>query len=288
MAAFYKGFSVRSKERIISLLQKMVAELMGTFIMMFLGCSSMVAELMGTFIMMFLGCSSVFIDKRNDITFVGVAFTWTATIVAMGYTFGHISGCHMNPAVTIGFATAKLFPWKQVPFYAMAQLTGATIACLMVSWLFNGEQTSLMLTLPGGPNPVGNLQAFSWEIIISCILMLVIRGAGTDPRAAKQLGGIAVPAVLFSNIIAAGKITGASMNPARSLAPAIVTNNFKKIWIYLIAPVIGTVIGSALYNFFKISMNVEEKILPQQAITDTDNNIAMENLTHSGNSLEIL
>ncbi|KAH0463779.1 hypothetical protein IEQ34_006565 [Dendrobium chrysotoxum] len=250
----------------------------------------MVAELMGTFIMMFLGCSSVFTDKRNDITFVGVAFTWTATIAAMGYTFGHISGCHMNPAVTIGLATAKLFPWKQVPFYAMAQLTGATIACLMVSWLFNGEQTSLMLTLPGGPNPVGNLQALVWEIIISCILMLVIRGAGTDPRAegylaagtAKQLGGIAVPAVLFCNIIAAGKITGASMNPARSLAPAIVTNNFNKIWIYLIAPVIGTVIGSTLYNFFKIFMKVEEKIMPQKAITYTDNNIAMENLTHSG------
>ncbi|XP_020573827.1 aquaporin NIP1-2-like [Phalaenopsis equestris] len=122
----------------------------------------------------------------------------------MGYTFGHISGCHMNPAVTIGFAAAKLFPWKQIPFYVMAQVTGATLACLVVYGLFDGEDAGAMLTLPGGTKPVGNLQAVGWEIIISAILMLAIRGAGTDPRASKEVGGIAVAAVLFCNIIAAG------------------------------------------------------------------------------------
>ncbi|KAK8933734.1 Aquaporin NIP1-1 [Platanthera zijinensis] len=212
--------------------------------------------------MMFLGCASVFVDRRINITFVGVAFTWTMAVVAMGYTFGHISGCHMNPAVTIAFASARQFPWKQVPFYIVSQVTGLITACLMLSWLFNGEETRLLMTLPGEHNPViSNLQAMTWEIIISSILMLVIRSAGTDPRASTQVGGIAVGAVLFSNIIVAGKITGASMNPARSLGPAIIAGNFNKIWIYMISPIVGTVIGSSLYNFFKIPKIHENKEL---------------------------
>ncbi|KAG0456303.1 hypothetical protein HPP92_024091 [Vanilla planifolia] len=132
----------------------------------------MIAELTATYIIMFLGCGSAFIDKRINITHVGVAFTWAAVIVAMGYTFGHVSGCHMNPAVTIGFAAARKFPWKEVPFYVLAQTTGSTLACLMLLWLFSGEPTYVMLALPGGPNPFKKLGGIAVEELSSALSSL--------------------------------------------------------------------------------------------------------------------
>ncbi|ONK74057.1 uncharacterized protein A4U43_C03F2340 [Asparagus officinalis] len=182
--------------------------------------------------------------------------------MAMIYTLGHISGAHINPAVTVAFAIIGRFPWKQVIFYVVAQVLGAILACLMLRWLFNGDRLNAMLTLPAADTD--DLTVVAWEILASFILMWVICGAVTDYRAIKELSGAAVGAAIFLDVLITGKITGASMNPARSIGPAIAANNFRKLWIYIISPVIGTIAAALLYSLLlspnKVQKNTSKNV----------------------------
>ncbi|XP_047945335.1 aquaporin NIP1-1-like [Salvia hispanica] len=210
-----------------------------------------IAETLGTFFLIFAGCGAVAVnaDKDKVITLPGIAIVWGLVVMVMVYSVGHISGAHFNPAVTLAFATCKRFPWKQVPAYIVAQVVGSTLAAGTLRLLFSGPHDHFTGTLPTGTD----VQSLVVEFIITFYLMFVISGVATDNRAIGELAGLAVGAVILLNVMFAGPISGASMNPARSLGPAIVSNNFRGIWIYLVGPTAGAIAGAWVYNIVRFT-----------------------------------
>jgi len=203
----------------------------------------LLAEAIGTFALVFAGTGAIVINQVSGgvIGHVGIALTFGLVVLAMIYTVGDISGAHLNPAVTLGFAAAGRFPWRQVPGYVTAQLTGALLASLVLRGLF-GASTGLGGTLPAGPAS----QSFILELILTFILMLTILSVSTGAKEKGVTAGIAVGAVIALEALVAGPVCGASMNPARSLAPALVSGNLSHLWIYLTAPVLGALLAIPL------------------------------------------
>lgn len=200
------------------------------------------AELLGTFIMVFCGCGAMTVNEITGgaITHVGVAITWGLVVMAMIYAFGHISGAHLNPAVTIGFAVAKKFKWKDVPLYLTAQTMGAFLA-ILVLWLLFPESSSFGHTYPAvGFSPY---KAFIFELFLTFFLMLVILNVSIGSKEIGSMAAIAVGGVILLEAMFAGPMTKASMNPARSLAPAFVSGNLEHLWLYLTAPIIGAILA---------------------------------------------
>lgn len=199
-----------------------------------------ISEIIGTFALVFCGTGAMVINDftGGTITHVGVAITFGLIVMGMIYAFGDISGAHMNPAVTIGFAYAKKFPWKEVPAYVLAQLIGAFLASGILLYLFPESQT-LGATVPG----LSALKVFIFEIILSFFLMVVIINVSTGSKEIGVVAGIAIGSVVLLEAMFAGPITGASMNPARSIAPAVVSGNIADLWIYIFAPIIGCVLA---------------------------------------------
>ncbi|HEY3856065.1 MAG TPA: MIP family channel protein [Verrucomicrobiae bacterium] len=200
----------------------------------------LIAEFLGTFGLVFAGTGAIVIDyaSSGSVTHVGVAITFGLIVLAMIYTFGDVSGAHLNPAVTTAFAVARRFSWKEAPGYILAQLTGAFAASLLLRVLFPSD-TKLGATLPAG----SVVQSFVLEIILSFLLMLVILSVSAGSKEKGITAGIAIGAIIGLEAMFAGPICGASMNPARSLAPAIVSGHIESLWIYLVAPVVGTVLA---------------------------------------------
>jgi aquaporin Z len=201
-----------------------------------------IAETVGTFAMIFCGCGAMTINEitGGSITHVGVAITWGLIVMAMIYAFGEISGAHFNPAVTIGFAYAKKFAWKEVPKYIFAQTIGAFIACLLLWFLFPESQT-LGSTFPAeGFLPY---RAFVLELILTFFLMVVIINVSTGSKEIGTMAAVAVGGVILLEAMFAGPMTKASMNPIRSLAPAVVSGNLQHLWLYLTAPIIGAILA---------------------------------------------
>jgi aquaporin Z len=198
------------------------------------------AEFIGTFALVFAGTGAIVIDETTGgaVTHVGVALTFGLIVLAMIYTVGDISGAHLNPAVSLGFFAARRFPLRQVMQYIASQCGGALAASSVLRILF------LQNEMLGATAPAGSaIQSFVLELILTAILMFAILGVSTGAAEKGITAGIVVGAVIALEAMFAGPICGASMNPARSLGPAVVSGHFEHLWIYLLAPVAGAFIG---------------------------------------------
>ena len=198
------------------------------------------AEFLGTFCLVFTGTGAIIINDISGgaISHVGIALTFGLIVLAMIYTLGDISGAHLNPAVTLGFVAARRLSTRVAWGYVLAQCGGAICASLVLRLLFSSHPT-LGATLPFA----SNAQSFVLELILTAILMFVILGISTGAKEKGITAGIAVGATIGLEALFAGPISGASMNPARSLAPALVSLNLAALWIYLIAPCLGAWCG---------------------------------------------
>ncbi len=204
----------------------------------------LLAEGIGTFGLVFAGTGAIMIDAQTGaVGHVGVGLTFGLIIMVMIYAVGHISGAHFNPAVTLGFAVGRHFSWSLVPRYWVAQLLGGLTASLLLRFLF-GDVAHLGTTLPRG----SDRQSFVLEAVLTFLLMFVITAVATDVRAVGQAAAIAIGGTIGLEALFAGPISGASMNPARSLAPALVSGTWASQWLYVAGPMIGAVVGVLAYQ----------------------------------------
>ena len=204
------------------------------------------AEAIGTFALVFCGTGALIINEQTQgtVSHVGIAMTFGTIVMLMVYAFGRISGAHINPAVTIGAAVARKFPLIQIIPYILSQLAGAFAASVLLSVLFPDNQT-LGTTLPAG-DP---WQSFALEAIFTFILMTVILEI-TSRAEYLPITGVAIGSAILVGALVAGPISGGSFNPARSLAPAILSGQLQYLWVYLLAPVAGACIAGLVWPFF--------------------------------------
>jgi len=205
------------------------------------------AELVGTYALVTAGCGAIIVNSLTGaLTHVGVALTFGLIITVMVAAAGHISGAHFNPAVTLGFALSRHFPWRNVLAYITAQLTGAIAGALTLQLLF-GPISNLGATLPAG----SAWQSLGLEILLTAVLMFVIMAVATDTRAAGQLAALAIGATVALDALWGGPVSGASMNPARSFGPALIAGVWRDQWVYWVGPFIGAALGAAIYQLLR-------------------------------------
>jgi len=210
--------------------------------------SKLLAEFLGTYALIFAGTGAIVVDQLSGgtITHLGVALTWGLIVMVLIYTFGDLSGAHLNPAVSISFTVAGRFSIRELPSYLIAQLTGALAASETLHLLFP-QRSLLGATLPEG----GCLQSFILEFLLTLILMIVILNVSHGAKEKGITAGIAIGATIALEALFAGPISGASMNPFRSLAPALVSGHFEHLWIYLTAPLLGALVAVPLFGFLR-------------------------------------
>ena len=198
--------------------------------------NKLTAEFIGTFALVFCGTGAVIVDQETHgaVTHVGIAMTFGLIVMCMIYAFGNISGAHLNPAVSIAFTIARKFPVKQLLPYIVSQLAGAVAASLILKLLFPAN-VLLGATLPAGTP----MQSFILEFLLTFFLMLVIINVATGSKEQGMFAGVAIGSVVLLEAMFAGPICGASMNPARSLAPAVISGHLKNLWVYLVATPVG-------------------------------------------------
>jgi MIP family channel proteins len=217
-----------------------------------------IAELVGTFILVF-GGTAVAVGAILSRPTAGAAYDSLAVALAFGLALavvvaaiGHVSGAHVNPAVTVGMAATGKFPWNYVPHYVGAQLLGAVLGALATWVSFGGvgarSEANLAATYPA--QGVGDLQAFIVEVLITFILVFVVMAVATDGRAPAAIAPIAVGFALAVGVFIAGPVTGGSVNPARSLGPMLVATDLTSVWLYILGPIVGGVLGALLYDRF--------------------------------------
>src|SRR5215216_2672101 len=214
-----------------------------------------IAELVGTFILLF-GGTAVAVGAILSLPTAGAPYDSLAIALAFGLALaavvaaiGHVSGAHVNPAVTLGMAATGKFPWNYTPVYIGAQLVGAVLAALATWLTFGGparSKANLAATYPA--QGVGDLQAFVVEILITFILVFVVISVATDERAPAAIAPIAVGFALAVGVFIAGPVTGGSLNPARSLGPMLVAGDLTSVWLYVLGPIIGGILGALLYD----------------------------------------
>ncbi|MCK6648033.1 MAG: MIP family channel protein [Bacteroidia bacterium] len=206
------------------------------------------AEVIGTFALIFCGTGAIIINQESGgtITHAGIAATFGLIVAAMIYTVGDISGAHLNPAVTIAFWLAKVFPAKEIMPYIISQSIGAFLASFTLHYLFPNN-TTLGATLPAGTA----MQSFVLELILTFLLMFTIIHVAKGSKEQGMFAGIAIGSVVLLEAMFAGPISGASMNPIRSLSPAIVSGHIEHLWIYLCAPILGATISVLVWKILK-------------------------------------
>lgn len=206
------------------------------------------AEVLGTFALVFCGTGAIVINQESGgaITHAGIAVTFGLIVAAMIYALGTISGAHFNPAVTIAFWVARKFPAKEIVPYVISQVLGAFIASFTLNYLFP-ENDFLGATLPSG----APMQSFILELILTFILMLVIIHVATGSKEQGMFAGVAIGSVVLLEAMFAGPVCGASMNPVRSLSPAITSGHTEHLWVYLTAPVIGALLAIGAWILLK-------------------------------------
>jgi len=209
------------------------------------------AELVGTYILVFAGCGAIVVESLTGaMGHVGIALVFGFVVTAVIYTFGHVSGAHLNPAVTISFTLSHELTMKDAFYYILSQIIGALLAVGTLVLLFLEEHKGIQeLAYYGATLPRGSwYQSFVFELILTFILMLVIYGSAVHGKAIKSFAGLAIGLTVGLEAMFAGPITGASMNPARSIAPALLSGNISELWIYIVAPVIGAVLAGCFYT----------------------------------------
>ncbi len=205
------------------------------------------AEAIGTFALVFAGCGAIMVDaETHALGHVGVALVFGLVVAAMIYAVGHVSGAHLNGAVTLAFALTRHFPWSRAGAYWSAQLAGAFAAILLLRASL-GDVANLGATLPSG----SNAQSFLWETVMTAFLMFVVLAVATDTRAVGEAAALAIGATIALDALFGGPISGASMNPMRSTAPAVVSGELGSLWIYIAAPVLGAALGALAYQFVR-------------------------------------
>ncbi|XP_058085096.1 probable aquaporin NIP5-1 [Magnolia sinica] len=217
------------------------------------------AEFVGTFILIFFATAAPIVNQKYNgaETLIGNAGSAGLAVMIVILSTGHISGAHLNPSVTIAFAAFRHFPWVQVPAYIAAQVSASVCAGFALKGIFHPFMSG-GVTVPSISTP----QAFMLEFVISFNLMFVVTAVATDTRAVGELAGIAVGATVMLNILIAGPGTGGSMNPVRTLGPAVAADNYKMIWIYMLAPIAGAVTGASVYTAVKLNAEEEEPPRP--------------------------
>lgn len=205
-----------------------------------------VAELIGTFALVFCGTGAIVINQQSGgaITHVGIAITFGLIVMSMIYSLGNISGAHLNPAVSIAFTVAGRFSAKQLPGYILSQLFGAILASLTLKFLFPTNEL-LGATMPAGTE----MQSFVLELILTFFLMLVIVNVATGSKEQGMFAGLAIGSIVALEAMFAGPVCGASMNPVRSIAPAFASGHMEHLWIYIAAPIAGAAMAIPTWKY---------------------------------------
>lgn len=204
------------------------------------------AEALAAFALVFAGCGAIVADARNEAALgaVGIALVFGLVIMAMVYATGHLSGAHINPAVTLAFLLTRHLPPREAVAYVAAQLTGAVAGAVLLSAAWTGEPAGLGATVAS----VGAGAAFSYELAMTAILMFVIMAVATDTRAVGAAAAIAIGGTVGLDALFGGPVTGASMNPARSFGPALVAGEWAGFWLYVAGPLLGAALGALAYQ----------------------------------------
>jgi MIP family channel proteins len=233
MAGLYGSSTTQNVPRVA------LAELVGTYFLVLAGTSVAVAAVLGRPI------------AGGPVDSLAVALTFGLALVALVNALGHVSGAHLNPAVTLGLAVTGKFPWKYVPAYLVAQVVGAVLASLTV-WATFGDaardQAHLAATLPA--SDVGQVTVFAIEAIVTFFLVLTIVSVATDPRVQQSVAGLSVGFTLAVCVLIAGPLSGGAVNPARALGPMIVSGQFDGVWAYVLGPLLGGVLAAVFYDRF--------------------------------------
>jgi aquaporin NIP len=218
------------------------------------------AEALGAFALVFFGAGAIMVDAEGGgLGRLGIAVAFGLAITTMIYALGHVSGAHFNPAVSLGFALTRHFPWDRVAAYWAAQVAGAVAAALLLRASL-GDVANVGATLPAG----SDRQAFLWEVVLTFFLMLVIMAVATDTRAVGEAAALAVGGTVALGALVGGPVSGASMNPARSLGPALVSGELESLWIYLLAPLVGSSLGAFAYQRIRGEQAVSSTRAPQR------------------------
>jgi MIP family channel proteins len=207
------------------------------------------AEALAAFALVFAGCGAIIADATRDgaLGAPGVAAVFGLVIMAMIYATGHLSGAHINPAVTVAFTLTRHFPLRDAVAYVVAQLTGATAGALLLLAAWRDKPAALGATVPS----VQAGTALMYEIVLTALLMFVIVAVATDTRAVGAAAAIAIGGAVALGALFAGPITGASMNPARSFGPALVAGEWRDFWIYVLGPTTGAALGAGAYQLIR-------------------------------------